>query len=311
MFAELEIIITIVAVLVVASTLYPLRHKLHLTHRSSALLSVIATGQLFNGASAQTPSGMPVLYVVSSSPIPISNSYSLAMVDLPFSSAVHLVGIPKILSDDVSLLKHDSMEPVVLEGDYPNYFTLYADLRQQSESRYVLDPAAMAFTVDFCQDFFWEIQDNTLYFTGPHTLPSYEIIDEFVRQIRPAIESPNPNLTNAAKLSYTERSYRTLTCPFCQEKLVEGEHLLECPGGHGCLLTGKQMMQLRNLPVREIEAQLTYPPSAPASRPEHIACPYCTHSMKPTTYQTTSVVIDICDKCGYRWLDAGELPDLR
>lgn len=310
MLTELDIIITIVAVLVIVSILYPARRKLRLTQRSSALLSAIATGKLFNGTGTQTPSGMPVLYVVSSSPIPISDSFSLTMVDLPFLSVVHLVGIPKKLSDDVSVLKHDSMEPVVLEGDYPNYFTLYADLRQQSESRYVLDPAVMAFTVDFCQDFFWEIQDSTLYFTGPRTLPSYEIIDEFVRQIRPAIESPNPNLTNAAKLSYTQRSYRTLACPFCGEKLVEGAHLLECPAGHGCLLTGKQMMQLRKLSAREIKAQLAYPPSAPASRPEHIACPYCTHIMKPTTYQMTSVVIDICSTCGYRWLDAGELSNL-
>lgn len=286
------------------------RRQLKLRRNSSALLSVIADGELFNGVGGQTPGGLPVLHVVSSSPLPLIGSYSLAMVDLPFASQVHLVGIPKSLSGDVVIMKSNHMEPVILEGDYPNYFLLYAETRQQVESRYVLDPAAMVFTVDFCQNFYWEIQDNTLYFTGQHAMPSLAQIDEFVRQIRPAIESPNPNLTNPAKLSYTQRSYRTLLCPFCSEKLVEGEHLLECPQGHGCLLTGKQMMQLRKLSPREIKAQLAYPPSVPSSRPDSIVCPYCTHAMKPATYQTTSLVVDICDKCGYRWLDAGELSGL-
>ncbi len=286
------------------------RRQLKLRRNSSALLSVIASGELFNSVGTQTPGGLPVLTVVSSSPLPLIGSYSLAMVDLPFVSRVHLVGIPHSLSNNVVIMKNNHMEPVILEGDYPNYFLLYAETRQQAESRYVLDPAAMVFTVDFCQDFYWEIQDSTLYFAGQQSMPTFEQIDEFVRQIRPAIESPNPNLTNAAKLSYTERSYRTLTCPFCSEKLVEGKHLLECPAGHGCLLTGKQMMQLRTLPAHAIETELTYPPSKATPRPEHIACPYCTHTMKPATYQASSVVIDICDRCGYRWLDAGELASL-
>lgn len=229
------------------------------------------------------------------------------MVDLPFSSKVHLVGIPKLLDGDVTITKGDAMEPVVLEGDYPSYFRLYAETRQQVESRYVLDPSAMVFTVDFCQNFYWEIQDHTLYFAGQKAIPSLEQIDEFVRQIRPAIETPNPNLTNAAKLSYTERSYHTLLCPFCRKKLAEGAHLLECPEGHGCLLTGNQMLQLRGLTPTELAAQLTYPPSKPANRAESIICPYCTHEMEPSPYQTTSIIIDICGKCGYRWLDAGEL----
>ena len=286
------------------------RRRLKLRRNASALLSVIAGGELFNGVGGQTPGGLPVLHVVSSSPLPLIGSYGLAMVDLPFTSRVHLVGIPKSLRGDVTIMKSNHMEPVILEGDYPNYFLLYAETRQQTESRYVLDPAAMVFTVDFCQSFYWEIQDSTLYFAGQHAMPSLAQIDDFVRHIRPAIESPNPNLTHAAKLSYTKRSYRTLACPFCSEKLVEGEHLLECPAGHGCLLTGKQMLQLRNLPARDIRAQLSHPPHAPDARPERIACPYCTHAMKPSTYQATSVVIDICDKCGYRWLDAGELTSL-
>jgi len=116
-------------------------------------------------------------------------------VQLPFKSQVHILGIPK--NDTVVQLEPNMgrslMEKVVLEGNYQDYFTLYAEKGQQTEARYVLDPAAMAFTVDFCRSHNWEIIGSELYFLqaganapdDPTTM--FDDILSFVKQIEPAV----------------------------------------------------------------------------------------------------------------------------
>ena len=116
-------------------------------------------------------------------------------VQLPFATKLHLLGVPK--RDAVVQLNPDTggslMERVDLEGDYQNYFTLFAEKKQQVEARYTLDPAAMAFTVDFCRSHNWEIINKELYFlqSGANE-PSdptdmFKDITTFIEQIRPAI----------------------------------------------------------------------------------------------------------------------------
>lgn len=199
------------------------------------------------------------------------------------------------------------MEPVVLEGDYSSYFKLFADKNEQVQSRYILDPKAMVFTIDFCKAFYWEIQNGNLYFASNQELPSLDIIDTFIREIRPAIELPNTDVKNAANLAYTDRTYHTLTCPLCHKELQEGPYWRECPDGHGCLVTGEQMSNMRELPKTEIERFALTPVKVRASKPRPLICPYCTHAMSPTPYQNTSVTIDVCGHCGYRWFDPHEL----
>ena len=128
----------------------------------------------------------------------MSRSSVIVVVNLPFKTNLHLLGIPK--GDGATQLnpaKEGSvMEEVHLEGDYQNYFRLYADKGQQVESRYHLDPAAMIFTIDFCQAHSWEIVGGTLYFLTEATTDTNSddslMIDDvapFVEQIRPAIEA--------------------------------------------------------------------------------------------------------------------------
>ena len=173
-------------------------------------------GQMFNGAWGKTPQGNYFTYVVSGVKL-FSDSQTVGTyaVELPFKSGAHIIGIPNSHRFSIN---SDVMEKVTLEGDYPSYFTLYADLLQQVQSRYVLDPSAMVFTVDFCQRFEWEILDDTLYFSSGAVLPSFDIIDTFIDELGPAIEVASDRRKNPYKMSYIGTAVRTMFCPICNDK---------------------------------------------------------------------------------------------
>lgn len=163
-----------------------------------------------------------------------------------------------------------------------------------------MDPKAMVFTMDFCAQFDWEIVDDSLYFRSESELPGFAIVDQFVEEIRPAVEVPSDRLVNANKRSYTDTLGLTLLCPICQQPLKNGKAWLACPQGHGCLVTGKQLLDMSN-------QQEPVPFDITASTPhQDLTCPYCSHPMNPTRYQLSKVVIDVCSNCRFRWLDAEE-----
>ena len=227
-------------------------------------------------------------------------------IELPFTSGVHLLGCAtdSDMKIDIQTLG-SSMERVELEGDYSNYFTLYADKKQDAKNQYVLDPKAMLFTVDFCRNYNWEIIDDTLYFMNYSQLPSLDIVDEFVSQIRPAVETPSDRRANPYRMSYTDFSGRTILCPLCSVELKEDEQWLECPNEHGGLVTGSQLMKLRqNLDANE---HITAIDNGTAVGHAAIVCPYCSSKMEATKYQSTNTEIDVCTKCMFRWVDSGEL----
>ncbi|HEY5152575.1 MAG TPA: hypothetical protein VII55_01230, partial [Candidatus Saccharimonadales bacterium] len=103
----------------------------------------------------------------------VENDAAIYALDLPFNTESHFVGLSKSHKLNrlqfESFLKANGMEKVVLEGDFPDYFDIYADKGQQFEVRTVLDPSAMAFVVDYCQSHFWEINDSELYIVATDT----------------------------------------------------------------------------------------------------------------------------------------------
>lgn len=267
------------------------------------LLSYGITGgtDLVAAPGGTTPHGMHFdFYISNMSLFSTQQTYGIYTVELPFTSGVHLVGSPTHGDTQINLSDTKGMEPVTLEGTYNQVFNLYAEPNQQVQSRYVLDPTAMVFTLDFCSKFNWEILNDTLFFMDAEHFPTFEIVDEFVEQIRPAIEVPSDRTKNPYNMSYTQLDGRTFLYPICQQKLVTGTAWLACPGGHGCLVTGKQLMEMREqtepVPADETNATLH----------NALTCPYCQNPMVPTRYQQTSVTIDVCSKCMFRWLDARE-----
>jgi Zn-finger nucleic acid-binding protein len=288
---------------VIAAGSYAYRRKgLRPSFRDSPVLLVQSTqGELINGHQGNTPAGLPYTYLLGSLNL-FSNDSSIGVfaVYLPFQTKAHLVGLPRG-GDKIQLRSFNSaMEPVELEGDYPQYFQLFADRGQQADSRYILDPKAMVFTIDFCKDAYWEIANNTLYFFSDTQLPSFEILDQFVEEIRPAVEVSTPK--DHSRIAYGHTQMTTLLCPICDTQLVDGDAWLECPQQHGLLITGRQMRDYREKMI-PVDDRVAYRDG----RTEKLKCPYCAQSMIPSRFQNTDITIDRCSKCIYRWIDTPEV----
>ena len=229
-------------------------------------------------------------------------------LQLPFRSKVHLLAIPQVSGiaqlDPAAL--SDAMESVTLEGDFPNYFKLFAARGQQAMVRYVLDPAAMLFTVKFCNSHNWEIIDDELYIVATEVGSRAIVlkdIERLIREIRPAVEEISPIEQQPHRMSYG-RAHHSLKakCPLCQEHLTRTPRWHECPRGHGYLLTGKELAEIR-------QRQLTVPDTGVSDTPVthlQINCPVCGNRMAQTNYASSTTVIDTCPNCRYRWLDGGE-----
>ena len=207
-------------------------------------------------AGGLTPAGLNYSYLTGS--IDDQNrSNIIYAVDLPLTVDLHLLCIPINYSGlsgvDLSGLI-TNLEPVTLEGDYSNYFMLYANAAEQSASRYVLDPAAMAYQLDFCTNYVWEIVNNGLYFVSDHSLPDSSIIDHFIQELLPEVprkDSPAPESKNQQIVQQQEELgpiQSNLACPICTQYLVNSQtgDWLVCPDWHGYLITGSQLLKVRN-----------------------------------------------------------------
>lgn len=236
----------------------------------------------------------------------------LFRVELPFTTKVHLLGIPK-KSGATQLNPANGkgiMERVSLEGDYDNYFTLFTEKNMQSQSRYVLDPKAMVFTVDFCQSHNWEIIDDELYFVRGRGSKSaqdptlmYDDVVKFVEEIRPAIaEAPSRLKLNLHPKHRELLAAHNYKCPACQAGLVDNKGSYRCPSGHGLLLRGFMLPDVK-------QGKIVNPhlPDAVRQLPKDIDCPVCGYPMARVPYAGSKTIIDSCVNCPFRWLDAGEL----
>lgn len=289
-----------------------LRGKLKI-NSPKALVTLAALsrhGELVLLSDGYTPSEMRYSYVMGLSlifsPRPL---YGLYSVELPFVASAHIVGLSRNESFPARLEITDSaLEEMNLEGDYPNYFSLYVDKGEQSEGRYVLDPAAMRYTVDFCKQFNWEILDDTLFFLSSSELPSFEIVDRFIQEIRPAVDSGKKAIHHSHDLPYVTIQPLKMDCPICQVRMKPAREWLSCPEHHGILLEGKQMIRLRlradasdlRLSLYGQETQLT----------RQLICPHCKSSMRPHRFLNTRRYVDICTRCRYRWLDYNEATEI-
>lgn len=233
-------------------------------------------------------------------------------VELPFNTQGHLVGISNknhpSLQASKDYIKSNGLDEVVLEGDFPNYFTLFAPADQGVHARYIFDPAAMEFVVDFCANHDWEIVYDELYFTVSEEQDGGALLaksTEFIAQIQPAIITAFPTKEAIRqKASYGEYRGDPMHCPICHTEMSYHVHWHECPNGHGRLLHAQKLLGFRRGKIKyatqaEIQKEVT--------RTRRLLCPHCGKEMLPTQYLTKELIIDSCSECPYRWLDAGEL----
>lgn len=228
-------------------------------------------------------------------------------VILPFATTVHLLGVPKqtgaVQLDPVS--GGGLMEHVTLEGDYHDYFDLFCEKGMQQQARYVLDPKAMAHTIDFCQTHSWEIVGNELILVTTSEMQiagaspdqaRKEILD-FIKEIRPALERPLTKAELAALAPYGEDYRDNLKCPVCKQHMKNNQQYHSCPNGHGILITGAQLIKLKKNSLR-------FTKNSDSSVRPNINCPSCGQAMHEVAYAGSATTIDSCTKCPYRWLDA-------
>lgn len=304
----LTILYCTLAVFPIVTAIYVTRRKRHPLSSNSPLLmrEMIPTSlDTMLSTAVQTPAGYYVTCYVSSIDDPTVTgdeaAYSAYMVNLPFASGVHLIGFTH--AQPYVPLGRGKFERVTLEGLYNDTFDLFVANHQQTQSRYVLDPTAMVFTLDFCSRYHWEILNDTLYFFSRDENPDFITVDEFVRQIRPAIEVASIRASSAVAQPYTAVVH-ALLCPICHQTLDEANGYYRCPDGHGELIDGKQLIAIN-------EGTITIPQDIGTASPHGtLTCPNCAASMNEAEYQIAGVIINICTKCRFRWCDAGELQKL-
>lgn len=230
-------------------------------------------------------------------------------LNLPFNTQTHIVGISKKYTVDSiyldSFLTGNELEPVVLEGDFPDTFNLYSGPDQGTEVRYILDPAAMKFAMDYCTNNFWEISGDEMYIVSAEGQKgSMDLVNDsarFVKEIKPRFTKTKPGEAPV----HHESAYSTFgstqyPCPICQTPMTIHESTQTCPNNHGMLVNARYIVKLKDK-----QAQ---PPASIGKPTKHgvITCPNCNVSMVQVDYQESGLIIDSCTSCPLRWLDASE-----
>lgn len=236
----------------------------------------------------------------------------LYVLELPFNTQGHLVGISNkyhsTKSSSIDFVKQSGLTEVNLEGDFNNYFKLYSPEGQKIQARYIFDPAAMQYVVDFCSEFNWEIVYDELIFTASHGQSGQGLAKnstEFINQIKPAlIKEFTSKEAIKRKTPYGEWRGNPMPCPICQVPMEYKVNWHECPSGHGRLLHAQKLLgfrrgKLKNTPNIENTEII--------ERQTALVCPHCSNKMIEMQYAKRGLMIDSCPKCPYRWLDAGEL----
>jgi uncharacterized C2H2 Zn-finger protein len=284
------------------------RRKITL-HGSSVLLAYYTDGKQLFSAKRGTVENMHYSAIITT-----NIDMLLYRIELPFASKYHIVSIPK--ASDVTQIDPtggDSiMEKVHLEGDFPDYFSIFAQKDQQSGARYVLDPKAMAFTIDFCRSHNWELINNELYFLQANAnnkndkTAMFDDITTFIKEIRPAVERPISDRELMLSTPYNEDRRRDLKCPLCHAVMNYSGDYFVCPKNHGILITGKDLAQVTKGNMKVIIDQ----PLDEIVNEHNLQCPSCSNILKKIKYNWGQEIIDSCTSCAYRWLDSHEIAKL-
>lgn len=227
-------------------------------------------------------------------------NYVLIRIELPFVTKAHLLNLPVAMARKIS---PKSLEAVMLEGDYHNFFQLYAEHGQQVTARYLLDPKAMAHVIDYCRHHAWELIGSELYLLSEgkagSTMPTG--VAAFINEIRPVVARPLSEAELAAITPYGQDRRPSLPCPLCGEAMPNQHTHFVCTK-HGVLLLGRQLAKLKRGELHITHEDRTVPDSR-----RHLKCPSCGSPMEEIRYSGGPHIIDGCANCPYRWLDGIEI----
>lgn len=94
------------------------------------------------------------------------NGRVLIFVQLHHNTFLHIVAVGDKtgLSSRISRPRlKKSLTKLDLEGDYPSYFSMYCTPGKEQELLQLFDPADMAYFVDFCRAYDFELFHDTIY----------------------------------------------------------------------------------------------------------------------------------------------------
>ena len=244
----------------------------------------------------------------------INDVAAIFVLDLPFNTSTHVIGLSKEHKIDrlqfASFLKANGLTKVELEGDFDDYFDIYAAEGQDVQVREVLNPKSMEYVVDYCRTHFWEINASELYIVATDADKSNDDLisasQNFVNQIKPALLPGEPGAAVVHhETPYGEYDGPPLPCPICQKQMAITGNWMACPDGHGALLDGKDLTSLHDGNLR-----ITADASKSAGHGA-LTCPNCHSPMESVNYEETGNQIDVCTKCTFRWLDASDVVHLQ
>lgn len=95
-----------------------------------------------------------------------TNGRNMIFVELGRNTKLHVVAIgdkSQIASRLHMLSSGKTLTKVDLEGDFPKYFSMYCTPEYEIELLHLFDPSDMAYFVDFCRAYDFEIYHDALY----------------------------------------------------------------------------------------------------------------------------------------------------
>ncbi len=287
------------------------------TQDDSEILAFYTQGHMLALADRGTSNGMnystyaTIMNDVTATKLADDTMSVIHVLDLPFNTNTHLIGLTKQHKIDRvqfgNFVKSNGMMPIVLEGDFRDYFDLYSAKDQDIEAREIMNPKSMAYVVDYCKSHFWEINRSELYIVANNKDTSsgniYAEAQQFVTQIKPALRPGDPGapIVHHA-IPYGEYEGPPLKCPVCSKEMSSNKLWHTCPDSHGILITGRELQGLKN-------HQISISSDPPKTQSHgQLSCPNCQYKMVDVDFDMDkNIKIDTCTNCPYRWLDAEEI----
>lgn len=235
----------------------------------------------------------------------------LVHIELPFQTTYHILSLSEAIGSTKPQVP-DFLEKIELEGDYGSYFSLYAPASQHSVARYLLDPKAMKFTINYCRSHSWEILDRQLYVlqqtdsdSSDNTTLEQDIAG-LIKELRPKISEKIPDSVIESRTILENEKRTSLPCPICASVMVKRKGYFECENGDGILINAKTLQTIKTNPLLEkswVEK---------TNSSVQLTCPSCGFELQKTNLSGNATIqIDSCLHCSYRWLDGVELSAMK
>lgn len=240
----------------------------------------------------------------------VEQSSVLYVLDLPFNTGVHLLGVNRTyplnrLHLD-TFLQTIGMAKVQLDPTMAEDCDIYTGREHAFQVQSALDPDALSFVRHYWRTHVWELHDSELYVVVPeHAIGDSSFVIEshsFVEAIRPVLPAASANAPIVHReIPFDIYDGPAMRCPICQKHMVlQDSAWFRCKHGHGLLVTDREIERLiaNKFPRRiDVNAIMHHGP---------LTCPSCHYPMEITRYNSSALEINKCINCRFSWVDTDD-----